>query len=200
MNPVRLPVVDPPGDRACPPQRYGHRNRNVHVITTPMRPCQTGRVRVSPHVASIQNRMCARVFTTPMRPSKTGRDVSSPQRGGTPKPRVRLHGPGGPWSRTLGRRRFGAGTPTGLNKMRCPTHHGPIRPRVAMGAVRVVTWTDGVTSVLSHPVGVPSRCRTRPQGTAHALGVVRTLGFGVPPRCGEDGHTAGRIYRKLNLF
>ena len=165
VTPVFVNVVSSRGHRTFLPQRYGHGMPNVWVP--------------SPRRCPDQNPTCG---------------MSSPQRGGTPKPRVRLHGPRGPWSRTLGRRRSGAGTPTGLNKMRCPTHHGPIRPRVAMGAVRVVTWTDGATSVLSHPVGVPSRRRTRPQGTTPRLGAWgRTLGFGVPPRCGENPSGARRV-------
>ena len=206
----------------------------VRFFTTPWRQSKTQRVRVF-----------TKTRPPPTRHPKRNVWVSSPQRGSTPKPRVRLPGPVGrgaaPWGvddsaiatvngveqnavshksrpdsspgwnggrawgdvdgwghvglvaprwgacstphaspgfgphalrrggRTLGRRRFGDQTPTGLNKMRSPTKHGPIRPRVGMGDVRVVTRSDGATSVLSHPVGVHARRRTHPQGSAPHL-------------------------------
>ena len=97
------------------------------------------------NVASIQNRMCACVITTTWVALHTWHptgcvlchhDTDAARKPnvytclhhnvvGTPKPRVRLHGPRGPWSRTLGLRRFGAGTPTGLNKMRYPDESRP---------------------------------------------------------------------------
>ena len=143
------------GGRACgdvhvmPP-----RGRKTHPDARRVTPRASGAFRTT-WQPSETDRAC--VFTTPWRPSKTERGVSSPRRGGHRKPNVcaclhhnvvALQSPGCGSTAPEGRGAVpwgiddsASGTPTGLNKMRCPSHHGPIRPRVAMGAVRVVTCT-----------------------------------------------------------
>ncbi len=152
------------------------------------RPCVRQRACHHRTVVAIQYRTCSCVITAPWWPSNTERvRVSSPHRGGHPIPNVCvcLHHnvvapqspgygstapPGAvepyPGASTIGRSKRA----TGLNKMRSPTKHGPIRPRVGMGAVREVTCTGVATSVLSHPFRVHSRRRTRPRVRTHALG------------------------------
>ena len=93
-----------------------------------------------------------------------------------------------PGASTIRRRQRG----TGLNKMRSPTKHGPIRPWVGMGGGHVVTRSDGATSVLSHPFRVHFDAARIPRVRPRALRRGgRTLGFGVPPRCGEEPAHAG---------
>ena len=120
--------------------------------------------------------------------------ISSPQRGGTPKPRVRAPRPVGRGAEPWGGDDSASATPTGLNKMRSPTKHGPIRPRVETGDVRGVTCVRmGPRRSCRTPLGCLLDAARIPQGSAPRLAAGgRTLGFGVPPRCGEERRTAGR--------
>ena len=127
--------------RAC-------QHRNVAAIQNPTLAC------LHHNPATIQNATCAYLHHNVVALQSPGY--------GSPAPWAGEPYPG---ASTIRRSKRG----TGLNKMRSPTKHGPIRPRVETGAVRVVTRSDGATSVLSHPVGVHARRRTHPQGSAPRL-------------------------------
>ncbi len=117
----------------------------------------------------------------------------SPQRGGTPKPRVRTHAPrrgAEPWGRVRRRKC----TLKGCDKTDvAPSVHVTTRtsPHFNPRTNRAVPRAD--TAFCSTPLGLPAPNRRRPRVRLHGPRGPwsRTLGFGVPPRCGEDTPTFG---------
>ena len=148
--------------RPCVHQR-ACQHRNVAASQNPTLAC--------PHhnPATIQNASCASLHHKVVALQSPGC--------GSPAPRAGEPYPG---ASTIRR----PATPTGLNKMRSPTKHGPIRRGVEMGDVRGVTRSDGTTSVLSHPVGVHSR-------RLHA-----SPGFGPTP-CGGGPNPGAATIRAI---
>ena len=141
-------------------------------------------------VATIQNRSCACLHQDPAAtdtPSKTQRvrrlhhNVVALQSPGCGSP-APWAGEPDPGASTIRRR-----NPNGVEQNAVAHKTRPDSSAGWNGGGHGVTRSNGATSVLSHPVGVHARRRTHPQGSAPRLAAGgRTLGFGVPPRCGEE--------------
>ena len=144
------------------------------------------------HAAGQSKTVRVRLFTKtrppPTRHPKRNVRVSSPQRGGTPKPRVRLPGPVGRGAAPWGVDDSAIATGNGVEQNAVAHETRPDSPpgrnggrawgnAFGWGHVGLVAPRWGAFST---PHAVP---RVRPH-TLRRGG--RTLGFGVPPRCGEE--------------
>ncbi len=200
---------------SLPPPRFSVRfftttwqpskTQRVRVFTTPWPRSKTERRRVFTTTWPRSKTERRRVFTTTWPRSKTERRRVftttwwySKAQGAAPRP-PRAVEPY-PGASTIGRR-----YPNGVEQ-NTVSARGTARFVLGLkwGDVRVVTCTDGATSVLSHPFRVHFRRRTLPRVRPHALGrgsepwallchhvVVKTLGVA----CGDDNRPGCAEFR-----